>query len=1192
MRELVHSGVPILTIVFTDVVRSSEIKRDQSFGRDSAERDRAYLAAVQVPHYDLIRECYKEHGGQEVNTMGDAFYLIFPDPVEAVRCSISIQDQLLREPISTPRGPLRLRIGIHTGAPQPFDDDWHGTDVDTAARVEAMATGGQILVSPTTYELVRHMTDIGFHRMGEFMLKGIDRVILWEADWDGNGPRPTERSPVSLDLDLPPSLRGFVGRSIELAELESLLEKHSAVNVEGLSGIGKTSLALSLADRWLGSGRITPNGLFYFDCSQRNMRLGVASEFLLRNLAAFFSQVGAGEVASIVSNEEQPLDRRYNAISSALTRGSFLLFLDNLQDTLDENRRITSRLLADLLYFVLSRPLADSRFICASYVQCSWSGRLAIQPFRLKPLSTKDARALLLSLGIEDLELADRAAQLVGRHPQAIRWFSVLPRELGLSVEEVINDLSDEIDYDATGVEFDRRIEDELLKRIWDTLPNEVGHFLSVCTVFRRPVPFSALCALTSSPEVDRWRQILLDRFLLDASTREGPHSLHDIVRKFVAQRIQSGSDEWQDAHRAAANWWQAKATAAVHRTREELEAHIEAHYHLVSSGDAHEAHALAMRLRPILRTEGRRSYRQGLRQENEAVHRAVVQMTPNDPRGHLYLANTLSRLGKNYRSEAEFHFRKALELDPKFNLARHRYAQFLAVRLRNEEAEEQLRESIKNDPQDGRNHVRYASFLARNNRLDDAEAQFRVGLDLDPETAALRNAYALFLAQRDLHGEAENQFELALRTQPRNALVLESYARFLIDRNRFDEAERHLSQAIDIDPNSIHLLKAYFKLPLRNQRTEEAKAHLASLTDIGSSTPSLRREYLELFAKVAPPDQVDTEFKAALNVEPDREHTRNLYIKYLTSNGRIDEAEQQFKARINVALKKAWVHNSYAAFLSKCGRSKEAEEQFDAAIAAEPNNIGAYEPYIEFLSRRRRFDEADAHLRTMQELNPTSALTGHLASFVNRQKLVLLEPSNQEDTKELMAVLRDNMTNLGLPVGDRIMYCKAILENNPDDFQAHYCLGRNLMEQLKDAPSAEPFFRRATELQPSSTDARLYYGQALEKQGRFDEALVELSKIRSAGDKKNAELHNSRANCLKELGRFSEAEDEYRNALETSKASRTAKYLNNLALLFAAWPDTSRISEGLKLCDQVARKYPSFPWIRETRSKLDGRKK
>lgn len=176
----------------------------------------------------------------------------------------------------------------------------------------------------------------------------------------------------------------------------------------------------------------------------------------------------------------------------------------------------------------------------------------------------------------------------------------------------MINDLSDAIDHDATGTEFHRRIEDELLNRIWHTLPIEVGHFLSLSTVFRRPVPFRALCALTPSTEVDRWRQMLLDRFLLDATTREGPHSLHQIVREFALERIKSDSDEWQDAHRDAAEWWQGTAATANYSTHDGLEAAIEAHYHLISAGDGEEALALAVRLRPILRIAGWQSHRQG----------------------------------------------------------------------------------------------------------------------------------------------------------------------------------------------------------------------------------------------------------------------------------------------------------------------------------------------------------------------------------------------------------------------------------------------------------------------------------------------------------------------------------------------------------------------------------------------------
>jgi len=184
--------------VFIDVVESSATKRDVSLGRDSRERDHAYLEKVQSPYFNLIRDCYRAHGGREVNTMGDAFYLVFEDPLQATRCAMEIQRKLVAGPIETPRGPLQLRIGIHSGYPEMFEGTYHGTDVDTAARVEAMGTAQQILLSSATYELVRNMTDVTFHRMGEFTLKGIGREVLWEADWNGRGPRPTAVPPLTV----------------------------------------------------------------------------------------------------------------------------------------------------------------------------------------------------------------------------------------------------------------------------------------------------------------------------------------------------------------------------------------------------------------------------------------------------------------------------------------------------------------------------------------------------------------------------------------------------------------------------------------------------------------------------------------------------------------------------------------------------------------------------------------------------------------------------------------------------------------------------------------------------------------------------------------------------------------------------------------------------------------------------------
>lgn len=215
--------MPLLTMLFTDVVGSSATKRDVAFGRDSRERDVAYLARVQTRHFDLVRQSCRAHSGREVSNMGDAFFLVFEEPLKAVRCAVDIQQKLAANPIDTPSGPLRLRIGLHSGFPEFFEGSWHGTDVDAAARVEAAASAQQILLSSRTYELVRQMTDVRFHPKGQFALKGVDSTALWEVDWDGKGPRRTSV----------PSLDTAISRKRTLRAMALLISCIALVGVAG-----------------------------------------------------------------------------------------------------------------------------------------------------------------------------------------------------------------------------------------------------------------------------------------------------------------------------------------------------------------------------------------------------------------------------------------------------------------------------------------------------------------------------------------------------------------------------------------------------------------------------------------------------------------------------------------------------------------------------------------------------------------------------------------------------------------------------------------------------------------------------------------------------------------------------------------------------------------------------------------------
>ena len=179
-----------ITLVFTDVVGSSAAKRDINLGSNVSLRDHAYLEAIQSKHLRLVRSAVAEHKGTEIMTIGDSFFLTFEEPLDALRCCAAIQQRLKDQPIDTLHGPLRLRMGIHTGAPEFFEGSWHGTDVDSASRVQSAASARQIIVSHAARQLLGEPIGIKFRPLGDFALKGVGNVKLWDADYDYFGLRP------------------------------------------------------------------------------------------------------------------------------------------------------------------------------------------------------------------------------------------------------------------------------------------------------------------------------------------------------------------------------------------------------------------------------------------------------------------------------------------------------------------------------------------------------------------------------------------------------------------------------------------------------------------------------------------------------------------------------------------------------------------------------------------------------------------------------------------------------------------------------------------------------------------------------------------------------------------------------------------------------------------------------------------
>jgi eukaryotic-like serine/threonine-protein kinase len=157
-----------VTLVFTDIEDSTAL--NVSFG------DRAWLEVLHA-HNQVVTSATLDHGGTVVKGIGDGFLLAFTSASTALAASQVIQAQIA-ETFDDPGSPIRVRIGIHTGEAVREADDLFGHAVNYAARVTGAGTGGEVLVSSLTHDLVIGTGEFVFGIPREAELKGIDGAQL------------------------------------------------------------------------------------------------------------------------------------------------------------------------------------------------------------------------------------------------------------------------------------------------------------------------------------------------------------------------------------------------------------------------------------------------------------------------------------------------------------------------------------------------------------------------------------------------------------------------------------------------------------------------------------------------------------------------------------------------------------------------------------------------------------------------------------------------------------------------------------------------------------------------------------------------------------------------------------------------------------------------------------------------------
>jgi predicted ATPase/class 3 adenylate cyclase len=295
MQRTLPSGV--VTLLFTDIEGSTRLLRELGDG---------YGAAL-AEHRLIVRKSSAAHDGVEVDTQGDAFFVAFARATDAVVAASEMQRALAA-------GPIRVRMGLHTGEPRLIDEGYVGLDIHKGARIAAVGHGGQVLLSQTTRALVdTPARDLGPHRLKDLSAP----EHLYQLEIDGlPSDFPLLKTIEAGMKNLPAPRTSFVGRGSELEEIDGLLNAPDCrlVTLVGPGGIGKTRLALEVAARRV---HRYPHGVHFVPLAS------VSSPDFLSPAIAESMQFAVDVAHSGFSAQEQLLD--------FLGERSALLVLDNFE---------------------------------------------------------------------------------------------------------------------------------------------------------------------------------------------------------------------------------------------------------------------------------------------------------------------------------------------------------------------------------------------------------------------------------------------------------------------------------------------------------------------------------------------------------------------------------------------------------------------------------------------------------------------------------------------------------------------------------------------------------------------------------------------------------------------------------------------------------------------------------------------
>ncbi len=480
-------------------------------------------------HDEILRQAISAHAGHTYKVIGDAFQAAFAEPTQALAAAVDAQRRLAAAGWGE-TGPLRVRMGLHTGDALALEDDYDTTHtLNRVARIMAAGHGGQILISKAVAAFVQESLADGLslRDMGQQRMKGLSQPEhLYQVLVSG---LPQEFPPLNtLSLhknNLPVQVMPFLGRTKEIAAVQEMLSANRLLTLTGPGGMGKTRLSQKVALNQLDS---FPDGIWYVE-------LAPVSESELVDQA----------VALAIGLREQEGRQPFEVIANYLRPKQVLIILDNCEHLIAGCAKFSQEIL---------QTAPKVKILATSRETLNLAGE---QVFSLSGLGTPDLRqpgeidhpavrlfvqnAQRLAADFElqpgDLETIVQICRQVQGMPLAILlaagWTDIM------SVQEIAAEIASSLDILET--EFRDMPERQRSMRAtfeysWQLLSSQEQEILARMSVFRGG--FDRRAAQSIAGSSIRLLSKLVNKSLIQRDRPTQRYHIHELIRQFAAEQL------------------------------------------------------------------------------------------------------------------------------------------------------------------------------------------------------------------------------------------------------------------------------------------------------------------------------------------------------------------------------------------------------------------------------------------------------------------------------------------------------------------------------------------------------------------------------------------------------------------------------------------------------------------------------